>query len=134
MLEKEFEVDGIVYVVNFDKNIFSLYVDGLKSKKQTSKIIYDEYDSFDDDGPVEKVFYMSNLVKTKTPMKVYANVVSFVNSIVSKRKPYYFTYTANEKKKMHVYAAVAEKIAKKYGYELLIEGKTFKFFKKAVDN
>jgi len=135
MLKKEFEVDDIVYVVKFDKNVFSLYVDGLKSKKQTSKIVYDEFDSFDsDDGPVKEVFYMSNLVKTKNPMKVYANVVSFVNSVVGKRKPYYFTYTANEKKKMHVYTSVAEKIANKHGYNLVVEGKKFKFYKNMVDS
>jgi len=66
MFKKEFKVDDIVYVVKYnDNNEFSLYVDGLKSTKKTSKYIDDEFASFDDDGPVEKVFYMSNLVKTK---------------------------------------------------------------------
>ena len=131
MLEKDFEVDGIAYVVKFDKNIFSLYVDGLESKKKTSKIVSDDFNDFgNDDGPVEKVFYMSNLVKTKNPMKVFVNVLSFVNSVVEKRKPHYFTYTANEKKKMELYEKVAGKIAKKHGYFLLVEGKKFKFYKK----
>lgn len=130
MFEKEFKVDDIVYVVKYnDNNEFSLYVDGLKSTKKTSNYVADEFASFDDDGPVEKVFYMSNLVKTKNPMKVYANVVSFVNSVVSKKKPYFFTYTANEKKKMHVYNALAEKFAVKYGYTLVVEGKQFMFYK-----
>lgn len=133
MVKKEFEFDDILYVVKFDENTFSLYVDGLKSKKQTSKIVYDEFDSFDsDDGPVKQVFYRSNLVKAKNPMKVYVNAVKFVESIVGKRKPYYFTYTANEKKKVHLYNSVAEKIANKYGYNLVIEGKKFKFFRKAI--
>lgn len=134
MVKKEFEVDDILYVVKFDENTFSLYVNGLKSKKQTSKIDYDEFDSFDsDDGPVKQVFYRSNLVKAKNPMKVYVNAVKFVESIVGKRKPYYLTYTANEKKKVHLYNSVAEKIANKYGYNLLIEEKKFKFFRKTIE-
>lgn len=135
MLKKEFEVEGIVYVIKFDKNIFSLYVDGLKSKKQTSKIVIDDFNDFgNDDGTIEKVFYTGNLVKTKNPMKIYANVISFVSSVISKQNPYYFSYTANEKKKMCVYTAVAKKIAKKYGYGLLVEGKKFSFYKNFVDN
>jgi hypothetical protein len=130
MLEYEFEVDDIAYVVKYENNEFSLYVDGLKSKKKTSKIIFDDFHVFDDDGYTKKVFYTSNLVKTKNPMKVFANVVSFVKSVISKKSPYYFTYTANEKKKLNVYLGFAEKIAKKYGYHLVVEGKNFKFFKK----
>jgi hypothetical protein len=129
MFEKCFEVDDIAYVVKFDNNEFSLYVDGLKSKKKTSKNVSDEFYSFVDEGPVEKVFYMSSMIKTKNPMKVYANVISFVKSVIGKKMPYYFTYTANEKKKMNVYVGVAEKIAKKYGYTVYIEGKKISFFK-----
>lgn len=130
MLKHEFVVDDIAYVVKYENDEFSLYVDGLNSKKKTSKIIFDDFHGFDDDGYAEKVFYMSSLVKTKNPMKVFANVVSFVKSVVSKRSPYYFTYTANEKKKLNVYLSVAEKIAEKYGYFLEVEGKKFSFYKK----
>jgi hypothetical protein len=132
MLKHEFEVDDIAYVVKYENDEFSLYVDGLKSKKKTSKIVVDDFHGFDDGGPVEKVFYMSSLVKTKNPMKVFANVLSFVKSVVGKREPYYFTYAANENKKMSAYLSVAEKIAEKYGYYLEVEGKKFKFFKKSA--
>jgi hypothetical protein len=128
-MKHEFEVDDIVYVVTYDRNHFSLYVDGLKSKKKTYKIVYDDFFSFNDDGPLEKVFYMSGLVRTKNPMKVYVNVARFVKSVVGKKAPYYFTYAANEGNKNALYAKFAKRIADKYGYYLEAKGGDFKFFK-----
>jgi hypothetical protein len=130
MFEKCFKVDDIAYVVKFDNSEFSLYVDCLKTKKKPYEDISDDLFSFvDDDGPVERVFYMNSMIKTKNPMKVYANVMSFVKNVIDKKRPYYFTYTANEKKKMNVYAKVAEKIAKKYGYIVSIDGEKIRFLK-----
>jgi len=128
-MKHEFHVDGISYVVSYEKNEFFLYVDGLKSKKKTSaSVIDDGFCDFEDDGPVERVFYMSNLLKTKNPMKVYAEVMYFVKSVVGKKMPYYFTFSANEKKKKNLYGAVAERIAKKFGYSVFVEGNKFSFY------
>jgi hypothetical protein len=133
-MKYQFVVDDIAYVIQYENSEFSLYADAVNSKKKISKIIFDEYHDFVDDGYVDKVFYIGSLVKTKNPMKVYAHVVSFVRGVVSKKRPYYFTYTANEKKKLSVYTAIATKIADKYGYHLEVAGKKFTFYRKAEGN
>jgi hypothetical protein len=131
---QEFEVEGIVYAIMFKNNEFFLYVNGEKSKVQTYKPVYDDFDAFFSDFPSEpepkpNLFNSSHLLKAKKPMLIYIRILRFIDSIISKKNPYYFCYTANERNKIKVYKAFGERICKKFNYSLLVDKKKFSFYR-----
>lgn len=132
--EKTFVVDDLTYVIYFSNGEFVLYVDATKSRTK----IHEEEDLKDpfygyslEDEPNMEVMESSDLIKTKSPMKIYKEVMTFVNNMIGKHKPYMFKYSANEDRKIPVYGRVAKKLAEKHGY-YLSEGDGFYVFYRAV--
>ncbi|AGR47999.1 hypothetical protein PHIM7_280 [Sinorhizobium phage phiM7] len=131
MSEKiSFEVDSLTYVVEFDNNEFFLYVDGTKAKtKIAEEVEFDGFDFFEESS--QNVLKSSDLVKTKSPIKVFKNVLKFVEDMIGKHKPHFFYFAANEEKKISLYAMVAQQLSKKSGYYLQADAGSFYFYKQA---
>jgi len=131
---QEFEVEGVVYAVMYKDNEFFLYVNSEKSKIQTYKTKDNDLDGYFSDfsnEPVSKpkLFYSSHLLKSKKPMLIYVRILKFVNSIILKKKPYYFCYTANERNKIKAYKAFGERICRKFNYRMQVDKKKFTFYR-----
>ncbi|AKF13547.1 hypothetical protein PHIN3_284 [Sinorhizobium phage phiN3] len=131
MSEKiSFEVDSLTYVVEFDNNEFFLYVDGTKAKtKIAEEVEFDGFDFFEETS--HNVMKSSELVKAKSPLKIFKNVLKFVEDMIGKHKPHFFFFAANEEKKISLYSTVAQQIAKKSEYYLQADGGSFYFYKQA---
>lgn len=122
-----FEIDGLTYVVEFTHGEFCMHVDGTKSKTVITEETYiEEFDFFDVSTKVTK---SSELVKTKSPVKVYRACMAFIEQMIGKHKPHYFHFSANEDKKISLYEMIAKKIVKKGDYYLQNEHGSFYFYK-----
>lgn len=121
-----FEIDGLTYVVEYSHGEFSMYVDGSKAKTKITEEHTDEFDFYYVSTTVMK---SSDLVKTKSPVKVYRACMKFIEQMIGKHKPHYFHFSANEEKKVSLYSMIAKKIEKSGAYYLQAEGDSFYFYK-----
>lgn len=121
-----FEVDDVAYVVELtDKHHINLYIDVRASKKVVHQLTREE-SRWGDVSPA----MLWRVTPTKSVFKVKAKVVEFVRNAIRRFNLYYFTFSANEDVKFAVYKRMAERFAKDLGYDLLIEGVEFKFFRR----
>ena len=125
---RSFTVEDIAYEVAFTgRNEFFFYV----LPRQSRRVTYDEDElawNFYDEVP-ERTSYRSEFVTTTRPLAVYRNVLSIVGHMLRRRRPYYFTFCANEPDKMDLYTLVAHRLARTYGYFLEIESNAFRFYR-----
>lgn len=118
-----------MYVASYFNSEISFCVDVVASKVKP-QVDYTSIDfAFGDVAP--DLDY--SRVNTKHPIRVAANVIKFVYDVISKYKPYYFKYAANDADKVRAYKMAAKKIANKCGYDVQVVGQTFNFYKKLVD-
>lgn len=117
----EFEVDSIIYIVEYENNEFLFCVNKLKSN-----IIERDLSFKFGDIPTEREF---GLVVTKFPLVVYKKIIKFVKNVVKQKSPYYFTFTANMDVKKTLYEKIARKLANDLNYQLFIKDKIFMFYK-----
>ena len=130
---KKFTVDDITYEASYGtkSHCFMFYVLHLESRRVT----YDEEEAaWNWFEPLpERSSLSSEFVETKNPIAVYRHVMAFVASMLKKHRPYYFTYDANEQKKVGVYTLAAKRIAKTFGYIVDQDGGTFRFYRMHVE-
>lgn len=117
----EFEVDKIIYMVEYENNEFLFCVNKLKSN-----IIERDLNFKFGDIPTEMEF---GLVGTKLPLVVYKKIIKFVKNVVKQKSPYYFTFTANMDVKKTLYEKIARKLSNDLNYQLFIKDKIFMFYK-----
>lgn len=128
-IEKSLEIENYVYTVCYkDNNEFIFYADGSKSKRPTRG--YDPFEAFGDDE-----YYFGNnfdrvSLSVKSVFRLKKFVMSFIEEIIEKKKPYYFTYANIGDEKSAIYERYAMRIAEKYGYDIVHAGSTFHFTKK----
>lgn len=130
--EKEFVVDDLTYVIEYSNYKFTLFVDATKARTK----IYEDLDQKDpfygfsrDDVPCMEIMTSSDLVKTKSPLKVYKEVMTFVHNMIGKHKPHMFGYSSNEKRKNSLYSRVAKMLAEKHGYYLHEDDGVYAFYR-----
>jgi len=125
-MKKEFYYGGCCYVVSFENNEFSLYIDTTKSSPE--KFIDKDSLEFQlGDVPPDMVF---SKTKSKDYFKIYSDVKKFIDYVIKSKRPYYFFYVANEKSKIRIYKKFAEILANKYKYYLVDTGYKFYFYKR----
>jgi hypothetical protein len=126
-----FTVEDIAYEVAFTrKNEFLFYV----LPRQSRRMVYDRHELADWDyfGEIpERVGLRSEFVTTTRPVAVFRNVLTIVGHMLRKRRPHYFTFSANELEKMDLYTLVAHRIAQMYGYAPYVELNVFAFYRQA---
>ncbi len=127
-----FTVEDIAYKVAFTrKNEFLFYV----LPRQSRRVVYDrdelaDWDYFADIP--ERVGLRSEFVTTTRPVAVFRNVLTIMGHMLKKRRPHYFTFSANEVEKVDLYTLVAHRIARTYGYTLHVELNVFAFYRHAT--
>lgn len=122
-----FEVDGYTYIMEFtDLSEFVFYIDTEKSKSYRPQ--FSEFEKAFGEEPPKLIFTQTNI---KNFFRVKFHIMKFIDAVLKKHKPYYFTYSANEYIKKSLYARFALYIAKKYCYNINedISGSKFVFRK-----
>jgi len=120
-LKKEFVVSNIYYVVEYENDEFSFYVDPVKSN------IWHEYER----DPLDDFYKLSYPEKEygNLPIKmsmhdvlvVKREVLAFIESIVSKRRPKTFKFVVADVNRLIIYLRLSEKLAEKYGYQFCFD-------------
>lgn len=126
MFKRNFNIDGIEYVLVYSDSSIYFYIDPEKSPinmfVDRNSIGY----LFGDDPPL-RVFEKT---PTKQVFKITKQVKMFIDDVINKYKPFYFVYSANEPQKFPVYKRFAEYVADKYGYFMVVDKHVFRFYKK----
>lgn len=134
MIKREFFVDEICYVLELiENNIIIFYIDIHKSKGIGQlEEWYDPFASFEETK--EFIEYTYDLVNTEIKhfFQIKKVVLNFIEEIAN-RGTNYFSFDANEERKMNIYRKVSEKVAAKYGYYLYEIGSSFQFYKALQD-
>lgn len=112
-MRKKFLIDGLCYEISFIDHELSLAV--IYAESDTSKIKWKPDPHWWDDPPE---YILDDDVTTKSIIKVYHEVRDFLDKAIRRYDPYYFTFSANEERKIPLYTKFAERIAKQYGYHL----------------
>ena len=129
-MQREFEVDGIQYVIAFSEASHSIlfYIDVLKSKRK----VYEQTSlecGFGDEPP-DTVWTISEHTRARNIFRILPEVRTFIDNVIARYKPYYFTYSANEPEKERVYRRFAHNIANRFGYQLHeLKPGSFRFYK-----
>ena len=117
-MRKEFNIDGIHYVLSFHESSQSitLHIDALKSQRK----VYSQtpFECAFGDEPPDTIWFISEHVQTGQVFKILSEVRSFIASVIARYQPYFFVYSANEKAKASVYRRFAIRIANQFGYQL----------------
>ena len=122
-MKKEFDVDGVHYVAVFkDDHELVFYADALKSEKAVYQQNALER-GFGDESPL-MVFCDT---RTGHPFKVKQEVITFVEQVIRRYTPYYFTYNTFESDRVSLYSRVAKRLGAKFGYDVTYEEGTFRF-------
>ncbi len=117
-MRKEFEIDGIHYVLSYceSSQSITLHIDALKSQRKVySQTAFER--AFGDEPP-DTIWYISEYIQTEYVFKILSEVRGFVASVIARYQPYFFVYSANEKAKVSVYRRFAVRVANQFGYQL----------------
>lgn len=116
-IQKNIKIKKKRFTVVYEEGVFSFFVE--------------ESPSFDDH--IKGLKSVSSYIKDKENMSVSdvfalkKFLTEFIFSVVSSKKPGYFSFSPNEEKKVFIYKTFAKKLSKKFGYELVEDGKSFYF-------
>ena len=126
-MRKEFVIDNVYYVFNYDGKNIVFYIDALKSPPN----LFVDYNSMDfkfGDVPPDNHFRKIN--KPEVVFKIAKEAKKFIDDVIKKYDPAYFEFSANEPEKVAVYSKFANRISVKYNYHLFSEENRFFFYKK----
>ncbi|MBT4140260.1 MAG: hypothetical protein HOE48_20255 [Candidatus Latescibacteria bacterium] len=120
-MREEFIIDGVCYVINFTKDHhLHFHADVHKSTKEVYKS--DGFSFWDE--PPERIWTTTS---TGNAFKIKRKVLKFLENALRRYSPYYFTFSAIEKKRLPLYEKLARRIGKKYGYDLTQDYGSFRF-------
>jgi hypothetical protein len=108
-------------VAEYVNNHFNFWIDNVKTEV---KLVKD--DPFGDDPPKRIVTTLGN---TDCVFRVKKEIEDFMAHVLAKENPYYFTFVASDLKRVRIYVKLAEKIGRKYGYFVHVDGLFFHFYK-----
>lgn len=126
-MKKIVHIAGICYVLVFENNSFSFYVDIDKSEDKSFLIEFEASNDFGDEAP--SLVYKD--ISSAAIFKLKSEIESFLEAAIYSHTPYFFRYSANEIRKLPIYTKMGKKIAKKYGYHMVQDGVMFSFYKTA---
>jgi hypothetical protein len=123
-MQEEFTVDGVFYVVRFtEHNEFYFFADVRKS----TKLVYSPTtlnNGFWDEPP-ERIWATTN---TGNVFKVKKVVFEFLDNVLRRYSPYFFTLRVIEAKRLSLYTNLARRIGQKYKYSVTWHAPSFRFY------
>ena len=124
-MRTSFTSDKIRYVVEYDdkRQEFSFWVDVGRSDRAIYTPTAMER-GFWDPLP-ERILGRTHAARYV--LHVAAQVRRFIESVVARRRPHYFTYAASEADRMPLYCRFGERLARRYGYLMTVDGPAFRF-------
>ncbi len=125
-MEKRFRVGDIAYVAQYRDHHLSFYIDSLHSNWMKLPAPCPSVPRFGD-LPPERIYGQT---PSNNIWAVKRELMHFVDAVLAAHRPYFFRFTANEPKKLVVYLRIAQRLANRYGYFVVRDGKEFLFYKR----
>ena len=126
-MQKIVHIAGICYVLVYENNNFSFYVDTDKSQDKSFLIDFESTNEFGNEAPTS----VYKDISSTAIFKLKSEIESFMDDAILAHSPYFFRYSANESRKLPLYARMGRKVSERYGYQMVQEENSFYFYKTA---